>query len=59
MADLDTVRSRKKKAIASPSKFAEIEDYVGSVEELDKKIADLQQVAVLKDLKIDDLEKAL
>ena len=40
-------------------KFAEIEDYVGSVEELDKKIADLQQVAVLKDLKIADLEKAL
>ncbi|KAJ0946658.1 hypothetical protein HanRHA438_Chr01g0006391 [Helianthus annuus] len=99
IADLDTVRSTKKKATASPSvsipkaptkgrggkkrknsevedlqgqplirhqfleyfndKFAEIEDYVGSVEELDKKIADLQQVAVLKDLKIADLEKAL
>ncbi|KAJ0533505.1 hypothetical protein HanIR_Chr09g0409121 [Helianthus annuus] len=40
-------------------KFSEIEDYVGSVEKLDKKIADLQQVAVLKDLKIADLEKAL
>ncbi|KAJ0938268.1 hypothetical protein HanRHA438_Chr02g0047941 [Helianthus annuus] len=40
-------------------KFAEIEDYVGSVEELDKKYADLQQVAVLKDQKIADLQKAL
>ncbi|KAJ0810101.1 hypothetical protein HanPI659440_Chr01g0022861 [Helianthus annuus] len=40
-------------------KFAEIEDYVGSVEELDKKYADLQQIAVLKDHKIADLEKAL
>ncbi|KAJ0752398.1 hypothetical protein HanPI659440_Chr09g0323901 [Helianthus annuus] len=40
-------------------KFVEIEDYVGSVEELDKKYADLQQVAVLKDHKIADLEKAL
>ncbi|KAJ0467769.1 hypothetical protein HanIR_Chr14g0688961 [Helianthus annuus] len=99
IADLDTVRSTKKKAIASPSvsipkapakgrggkkrknsevedlqglplirhqfleyfneKFAEIEDYVGSVEELGKKIADLQQVAVLKDLKIADLQKDL
>ncbi|KAJ0588960.1 hypothetical protein HanIR_Chr04g0180711 [Helianthus annuus] len=40
-------------------KFAEIEDYVGSVEELDKKMADLQQISVLKDHKIADLEKAL
>ncbi|KAM0005507.1 hypothetical protein Hdeb2414_s0210g00833261 [Helianthus debilis subsp. tardiflorus] len=40
-------------------KFAEIEDYVGHVEDQDKRIADLQQVAVLKDLKIADLEKEL
>ncbi|KAJ0735665.1 hypothetical protein HanPI659440_Chr11g0434631 [Helianthus annuus] len=40
-------------------KFAEIEDYVGSVEEKDKKITDLQQVAVLKDLKIADFQKDL
>ncbi|KAM0040812.1 hypothetical protein Hdeb2414_s0012g00398531 [Helianthus debilis subsp. tardiflorus] len=40
-------------------KFAEIEDYVGYVEEQDKKIADLQQVALLKDLKIADLQKDL
>ncbi|KAF5795599.1 hypothetical protein HanXRQr2_Chr08g0341551 [Helianthus annuus] len=99
IADLDTVRSSKKKATASPTvsipkaptkgrggkkrktseaedlqglplirhqfleyfidKFAEIEDYVGSVEELEKKYADLQQVAVLKDHKIADLQKAL
>ncbi|XP_022007390.1 protein no-on-transient A-like [Helianthus annuus] len=99
MADLDTVKSKKKKAIASPSvsipkapikgrggkkrkssdvedlqglplichqfleyfneKFAEIEDYMGSVEELDKRIADLQQISILKDHKIADLEKTL
>ncbi|KAM0040617.1 hypothetical protein Hdeb2414_s0012g00396081 [Helianthus debilis subsp. tardiflorus] len=40
-------------------KFAEIEDYVGHVEDQDRKIADLQQVAVLKDLKIADLQKDL
>ncbi|KAM0050135.1 hypothetical protein Hdeb2414_s0008g00294091 [Helianthus debilis subsp. tardiflorus] len=40
-------------------KFAEIEGYVGHVEDQDKRIADLQQVAVLKDLKIADLEKEL
>ncbi|KAJ0776943.1 hypothetical protein HanLR1_Chr02g0051521 [Helianthus annuus] len=40
-------------------KFAEIEDYVGSVEDQDRKIADLQQVALLKDLKIADLQKDL
>ncbi|MFS7992506.1 hypothetical protein Hanom_Chr12g01083011 [Helianthus anomalus] len=40
-------------------KFAEIEDYVGHVEEQDKKIAELQQVALLKDLKIADLQKDL
>ena len=45
--------------MTSLQKFAEIEDYVGSVEKLDEKIADLQQVAVLKDLKIAELEKAL
>ncbi|XP_035842202.1 uncharacterized protein LOC118488893 [Helianthus annuus] len=41
------------------NKFAEIEDYVGNVEEQDRKIADLQQVALLKDLKIADLQKDL
>ncbi|KAJ0880065.1 hypothetical protein HanRHA438_Chr10g0458971 [Helianthus annuus] len=40
-------------------KFAEIETYVGHVEDQDSKIADLQQVAVLKDLKIVDLQKDL
>ncbi|KAM0035995.1 hypothetical protein Hdeb2414_s0015g00453081 [Helianthus debilis subsp. tardiflorus] len=40
-------------------KFAEIETYVGHVEDQDRQIADLQQVAVLKDLKIADLEKEL
>ncbi|KAJ0548845.1 hypothetical protein HanIR_Chr08g0388431 [Helianthus annuus] len=40
-------------------KFAEIETYVGHVEDQDSKIADLQQVAVLKDLKIADLQKDL
>ncbi|XP_021984965.1 neurofilament medium polypeptide-like [Helianthus annuus] len=53
------VRSFKANTQDSQEKFAEIEDYVGSVEELDKKYADLQQVAVLKDHKIADLEKAL
>ncbi|KAJ0556041.1 hypothetical protein HanIR_Chr07g0309131 [Helianthus annuus] len=37
----------------------EIETYVGHVEEQDRQIADLQQVGVLKDLKIADLEKEL
>ena len=32
---------------------------MGSVEELDKRIADLQQISILKDHKIADLEKAL
>ncbi|KAJ0857604.1 hypothetical protein HanRHA438_Chr13g0592061 [Helianthus annuus] len=40
-------------------KFAEIENYVGHVEDQDSKIADLQQVALLKDLKIADLQKDL
>ncbi|KAJ0867055.1 hypothetical protein HanRHA438_Chr12g0558731 [Helianthus annuus] len=40
-------------------KFAEIEDYVGNVEELEGKYSDLQQVAVLKDHKIASLEKDL
>ncbi|KAJ0428453.1 hypothetical protein HanHA300_Chr17g0646291 [Helianthus annuus] len=40
-------------------KFAEIENYVGHVENQDNKIADLQQVALLKDLKIADLQKDL
>ncbi|KAJ0874580.1 hypothetical protein HanPSC8_Chr11g0465941 [Helianthus annuus] len=40
-------------------KFAEIETYVGHVEDQDRQIADLQQVAVLKDLKIADLQKEL
>ncbi|KAJ0480768.1 hypothetical protein HanIR_Chr13g0635371 [Helianthus annuus] len=40
-------------------KFAEIETYVGHVEDQDRQIADLQQVGVLKDLKIADLEKEL
>ncbi|KAM0046752.1 hypothetical protein Hdeb2414_s0009g00320241 [Helianthus debilis subsp. tardiflorus] len=38
-------------------KFAEIETYVGHVEDQDRQIADLQQMGVLKDLKIADLEK--
>ncbi|KAJ0771388.1 hypothetical protein HanPI659440_Chr07g0268601 [Helianthus annuus] len=41
------------------NKFAEIKDYVGHVEDQDRKIADLQQVALLKDLKIADLQKEL
>ncbi|KAJ0867053.1 hypothetical protein HanRHA438_Chr12g0558711 [Helianthus annuus] len=40
-------------------KFAEIETYVGHVEDQDRQIADLQQMGVLKDLKIADLEKEL
>ncbi|KAM0048723.1 hypothetical protein Hdeb2414_s0008g00277731 [Helianthus debilis subsp. tardiflorus] len=40
-------------------KFAEIEDYVGNVEEIEQKYYDLQQVAVLKDYKITALEKDL
>ncbi|KAM0055599.1 hypothetical protein Hdeb2414_s0006g00208061 [Helianthus debilis subsp. tardiflorus] len=40
-------------------KFAEIETYVGHVEDQDRQITDLQHVAALKDLKIADLEKEL
>ncbi|KAJ0726016.1 hypothetical protein HanPI659440_Chr12g0465481 [Helianthus annuus] len=40
-------------------KFAEIETYIGHVEDQDRQIADLQQMGVLKDLKIADLEKEL
>ncbi|KAJ0861986.1 hypothetical protein HanPSC8_Chr12g0512951 [Helianthus annuus] len=40
-------------------KFAEIETYVGHVEDQDRQIANLQQMGVLKDLKIADLEKEL
>ncbi|KAJ0867273.1 hypothetical protein HanRHA438_Chr12g0561271 [Helianthus annuus] len=40
-------------------KFAKIETYVGHVEDQDRQIADLQQVAMLKDLKIADLQKEL
>ncbi|KAJ0508166.1 hypothetical protein HanIR_Chr11g0514271 [Helianthus annuus] len=40
-------------------KFAEVETYVGHVEDQDRQIADLQQVGVLKDLKIADLQKEL
>ncbi|MFS7979167.1 hypothetical protein Hanom_Chr10g00924231 [Helianthus anomalus] len=40
-------------------KFAEIETYVGHVEDQDRQIADLQQMGVPKDLKIADLEKEL
>ena len=43
----------------SLQKFAEIETYVGHVEDQDRQIADLQQLAVLKDLKKADLEKEL
>ena len=43
----------------SLQKFAEIETYVGHVEDQDRQIADLQQMGVLKDLKIADLEKEL
>ncbi|MFS7938737.1 hypothetical protein Hanom_Chr05g00443301 [Helianthus anomalus] len=100
VADLDTIRSSKKKLASSPTvtipkattskgkggkkrktseadnlqglprirhqfleyfadKFAEIEDYVGNVEELEGKYSDLQRVAVLKDHKIASLEKDL
>ncbi|KAM0040482.1 hypothetical protein Hdeb2414_s0012g00394411 [Helianthus debilis subsp. tardiflorus] len=40
-------------------KFTEIETYVSHVEDQDCQIADLQQMGVLKDLKIADLEKEL
>ncbi|KAJ0955895.1 hypothetical protein HanPSC8_Chr01g0008211 [Helianthus annuus] len=40
-------------------KLAEIETYIGHVEDQDRQIADLQQMGVLKDLKIADLEKEL
>ncbi|KAJ0679968.1 hypothetical protein HanPI659440_Chr16g0619021 [Helianthus annuus] len=40
-------------------KLAEIETYLGHVEDQDHQIADLQQMGVLKDLKIADLEKEL
>ncbi|KAJ0800387.1 hypothetical protein HanPI659440_Chr03g0102411 [Helianthus annuus] len=40
-------------------KFAEMETYVGHVEDQDRQIADLQQMGVLKDLKIADLQKEL
>ena len=46
-------------ALSSLQKFAEIEDYVGNVEELEGKYSDLQQVSVLKDHKIASLEKDL
>ncbi|KAJ0540195.1 hypothetical protein HanHA300_Chr08g0295471 [Helianthus annuus] len=45
--------------LSSLQKFTEIENYVGHVEDQDSKIADLQQVALLKDLKIADLQKDL
>ncbi|KAJ0726446.1 hypothetical protein HanPI659440_Chr12g0470451 [Helianthus annuus] len=40
-------------------KLAEIETYIGHVEDQGRQIADLQQMGVLKDLKIADLEKEL
>ena len=40
-------------------RFTEIETYVNHVEDQDRQIADLQQMGVLKDLKIADLEKEL
>ncbi|KAJ0916467.1 hypothetical protein HanPSC8_Chr06g0262031 [Helianthus annuus] len=40
-------------------KLAEIEIYLGHVEDQESQIADLQQMGVLKDLKIADLEKEL
>ncbi|KAJ0604040.1 hypothetical protein HanHA300_Chr02g0045151 [Helianthus annuus] len=40
-------------------KLTEIETYVNHVEDQDRQIADLQQMGVLKDLKIADLEKEL
>ncbi|KAJ0508158.1 hypothetical protein HanIR_Chr11g0514191 [Helianthus annuus] len=46
-------------SFVSLQKFAEIETYVGHIEDQDSKIADIQQVVVLKDLKIADLQKDL
>ncbi|KAJ0442840.1 hypothetical protein HanIR_Chr16g0813921 [Helianthus annuus] len=40
-------------------KLAEIETYLGHVEDQESQIADLQQMGVLRDLKIADLEKEL
>ncbi|KAJ0821620.1 hypothetical protein HanPSC8_Chr16g0722391 [Helianthus annuus] len=40
-------------------KLAEIETYLGNIEDQESQIADLQQMGVLKDLKIGDLEKEL
>ncbi|KAF5803223.1 hypothetical protein HanXRQr2_Chr06g0268811 [Helianthus annuus] len=40
-------------------KLAEIETYLGHVKDQESQIADLQQMGVLKDLKIADLEKEL
>ncbi|KAJ0626412.1 hypothetical protein HanHA89_Chr01g0012871 [Helianthus annuus] len=40
-------------------KLAEVETYLGHVEDQESQIADLQQMGVLKDLKIADLEKEL
>ncbi|KAJ0874583.1 hypothetical protein HanPSC8_Chr11g0465971 [Helianthus annuus] len=40
-------------------KFTEMETYVNQVEDQDRQIADLQQMGVLKDLKIADLEKEI
>ncbi|KAJ0808758.1 hypothetical protein HanPI659440_Chr01g0006871 [Helianthus annuus] len=40
-------------------KLAEIETYLGHVEDQESQIADLQQMGVLKDLKMADLEKEL
>ncbi|KAJ0785591.1 hypothetical protein HanOQP8_Chr02g0044911 [Helianthus annuus] len=40
-------------------KFTEMETYVNQVEDRDRQITDLQQMGVLKDLKIADLEKEL
>ncbi|KAJ0617044.1 hypothetical protein HanIR_Chr02g0097151 [Helianthus annuus] len=40
-------------------KLTEIESYVSHVEDQDRQIADLQQMGVLKDLKIADLEKEI
>ncbi|KAJ0623026.1 hypothetical protein HanIR_Chr01g0027181 [Helianthus annuus] len=41
------------------NKLAEIETYLGHVEDQESQIANLQQMGVLKDLKIADLEKEL
>ncbi|KAJ0916468.1 hypothetical protein HanPSC8_Chr06g0262041 [Helianthus annuus] len=40
-------------------KLAEIETYLGHVEDQDRQIADLHQMGMLKDLKITDLEKKI